>query len=231
MMGGVRLLQTVVLLTDSIVGWVSSTLSTLDWYEEGGGRRGWARAGHQIPFCWVSGVWESGLGWQVHSLPVSSDTNTTLARTQRHLSTDLENTDRRSGWSGPRQRSQMWVMRVRKKTKRHWSRQEEYCCLLTEVRPAVTVLVAMKVSELFRSHAGALSLAVSAGGARGAQGLPLHAEERWSALDYIGLEAWQSKPAWISPNLGWILWKLQINKSASHENILKSTKSSLLLKE
>ena len=53
----------------------------------------------------------------------------------------------------------------------------------------MTVLVAMKVSELFRSHAGALSLAVSAGGARGAQGLPLHAEERWSALDCIGLEA------------------------------------------
>ena len=49
---------------------------------------------------------------------------------------------------------------------------------LTEVRPALAVLVAVEVSELFRSQTSALSLPVPAWGAGGTQGLPLDAEER-----------------------------------------------------
>ena len=47
---------------------------------------------------------------------------------------------------------------------------------LTEVGSALAVLVAVEVRELFRSHAGALRLALSAGRAWRAQRLPLDAE-------------------------------------------------------
>ena len=75
-------------------------------------------------------------------------------------------------------------------TKRY---NKKSCSLLTEVWPALTVLVSVEVSELLRSHAGALGLPLPAGGARGAQGLPLDAEQRQSGQDHVAAgEDWRS---------------------------------------
>ena len=88
-------------------------------------------------------------------------------------------------------------------------RQDErrYPWLLTDVWPALTVLVSVEVSELLRSHAGALRLPLPAGGTRGAQGLPLDAEQRLSGPDHVaagrtgGVLLSKYKPTQIPPNL------------------------------
>ena len=58
--------------------------------------------------------------------------------------------------------------------------------VLTEVRSALAVvLVSVQVSKLLRSDARALSLPVSAGGAGGAQWLPLHTETQSTQSDRV----------------------------------------------
>ena len=117
----------------------------------------------EIPFWVRSGVW---LWWHVHSLPKSSDTN-------KIFNTKIHQIDLKE-WQDLR----LTCSKIDVKVNTEWQNVsgQHTSWRLTEVGSALAVLVAVEVRELFRSHAGALRLALSAGRARRAQRLPLDAE-------------------------------------------------------